>query len=92
MARDDNESARRKIRAEEKIAFNSLRTLIYSVAMTVDDKYVLEDMINKLSDQAHTMLDIIDDIPRTHQKDLLLGYRKLLESHIDAANHRLEEI
>jgi hypothetical protein len=92
MARDDNESARDKIRAEEKVASNSLRNLIYSIAMTVEDKYVLEHMLYKLSDEAHTMLDIINDIPRNHQKELLLGYRKVLDSHIDAANQRLKEI
>jgi hypothetical protein len=92
MTRVDNESARDKIRAEEKVASNSLRNLIYSIAMTVEDKYVLERMLNKLSDEAHTMLDIINDIPRSHQKELLLGYRKVLESHIDATNQRLKEI
>ena len=92
MARDDNDSARDKIRAEEEVASNSLRNLIYSIAMTVEDKYVLEHMLNKLSDEANTMLDIINDIPRSHQKELLLGYRKVLESHIDATNQRLKEI
>jgi hypothetical protein len=92
MVADDNKVSVDKIRAEENVAFNSLKTLIYSIAMTVDDKYVLEDMIKKLSDEAHIMLDIINDIPRSHQKELLLGYRKLLESHIDAANRRLEEL
>ena len=92
MARDDNDSARDKIGAEEKVASNSLRNLIYSIAMNVEDKYVLEHMLNKLSDEAQTMLDIINDIPRSHQKELLLGYKKVLESHIDATNQRLKEI
>jgi hypothetical protein len=92
MTREVKELARDKIRAEERVASNSLRNLIYSIAMTVEDKYVLEDMLNKLSDEAHTMLDIINDIPRSHQKELLLGYRKVLESHIDATNQRLKEI
>jgi hypothetical protein len=92
MTREAKELARDKIRAEERVASNSLRNLIYSIAMTVEDKYVLEDMLNKLSDEAHTMLDIINDIPRSHQKELLLGYRKVLESHIDATNQRLKEI
>ena len=64
----------------------------YCLAYTQSYKYVLEDMLNKLSDEAHTMLDIINDIPRSHQKELLLGYRKVLESHIDATNQRLKEI
>ena len=92
MARVDKEISGDKIRAEERVASNSLRNLIYSIAMTVEDKYVLEDMLNKLSDEAHTMLDIINDVPKSHQKELLLGYRKVLESHIGATNQRLKEI
>lgn len=92
MESDVNKKSTEQIRMQEKVVSNSLRTLIYSIAMTVDDKYVLEDMLDKLSNQAHTMLDIINDIPKGHQKELLLGYKKLLESHIDAANRRLEEI
>lgn len=92
MARVDKEISRDKIRAEERVASNSLRNLIYSIAMTVEDKYVLEDMLNKLSDEAQTMLDIINDIPRSHQKELLLGYKKVLESHVNATNQRLKEI
>ena len=57
--------------------------------MSVEDKVVLEDMINKLSQEADTMLDIINDIPKRHQKELLLGYKILLESGINAVNRRL---
>jgi hypothetical protein len=92
VLRNSKQLGQQKIRVEEKVALNSLRTLIYSVAMTVEDKVVLEDMLNKLTMEADTMLDIINDIPRGHQKELLLGYKKLLESHIDAVNRRLKEI
>ena len=43
-------------------------------------------------DEAQTMLDIINDIPRSHQKELLLGYKKVLENHVNATNQRLKEI
>ena len=39
MTREVKELARDKIRAEERVASNSLRNLIYSIAMTVEDKY-----------------------------------------------------
>jgi hypothetical protein len=92
MVSDENKPYPDKIKAQENVAINSLKSLIYSIAMTVEDKYVLEDMLKKLSDEAHIMLDIINDIPRSHQKELLLAYRKLLESHVDAANRKLEEV
>lgn len=82
-------STRKKIKAEEKVAANSLRTLVYSIAMSVEDKVVLEDMINKLSQEADTMLDIINDIPEKYRRDLLIGYKTLLQSSIDAVNRRL---
>ncbi len=88
----ESNSTRKKIKAEEKVAANSLRTLVYSIAMSVEDKVVLEDMINKLSQEADTMLDIINDIPKGHQKELLLGYKTLLQSGIDAVNRRLTNL
>jgi hypothetical protein len=83
------DSTRQRIKAEEKVAGNSLRTLVYSIAMSVEDKVVLEDMINKLSQEADTMLDIINDIPKRHQKELLLGFKTLLQSIMGAVNRRL---
>jgi phage terminase Nu1 subunit (DNA packaging protein) len=82
-------STRKIIKAEEKVAANSLRTLVYSIAMSVEDKVVLEDMINKLSQEADTMLDIINDIPEKYRRELLTGYKTLLQSSIDAVNRRL---
>jgi hypothetical protein len=69
---------------------NSLRVLIFSTAMPIEDKVVLEDMINKLSQEANTMLDIINDIDKRHQKKLLLGYKSFLQSALKAVNRRLE--
>lgn len=88
----ESTSTRKIIKGEEKVAANSLRTLVYSIAMNVEDKVVLEDMITKLSQEADTMLDIINDIPKGHQKELLLGYRTLLQSSIDAVNRRLSNL
>ena len=35
---------------------------------------------------------IINDIPKTHQKELLLGYKMLLQSGINAVNRRLTNL
>ena len=85
----ESDSPRKIIKGEEKVAANSLRTLVYTIAMSVDDKVVLEDMINKLSQEADTMLDIINDIPKKYRRDLLIGYKTLLQSSIDVVNRRL---
>lgn len=60
--------------------------------MSVEDKVVLEDMINKLSQEADTMLYIINDIPKRHQKQILFGYKTMLQSVIAAVNHRLKSL
>ena len=60
----ESDSPRKVIKGEEKVAANSLRTLVYAIAMSVDDKVVLEDMMNKLSQEADTMLDIIGEISK----------------------------
>ena len=88
----DKMSTRKAIKGEEKVAANSLRSLVYSIAMSVEDKVVLEDMINEISEEADTMLDIINDVPEKDRKNLLLGYKALLESCIDAANRRLANL
>lgn len=85
----DSNSTHKEIKAEEKVAANSLRTLVYSITISVEDKVVLEDMINKLSQEADTMLDIINDIPKKYRKELLIGYKTLLQSSIDAVNRML---
>jgi hypothetical protein len=69
-----SDSSRQVIKGKEKVAANSLITLVYTIAMSVGDKVVLEDMVNKLSQEADTMLDIIYNIPKRYQKKLLLGY------------------
>lgn len=88
----ESDSPRKIIKGEEKVAANSLKTLVYTIAMSVDDKIVLEDMINKLSQESDTMLDIINDISKGQQRELLRGYKTLLQSSIDAVNRRLANL
>lgn len=65
--------------------------MVNSNPMSVKDIVVLEDMINKLS-QADTMLYILNDIPKRYQKQILLGYKTMLQSVIAAVNHRLKNL
>jgi len=92
MSESKSNSPRKIIKGEEKVAASSLKTLVYTIAMSVEDKVVMEDMINKLSQEADTILDIINDISKGHQKELLLAYKTLLNSSIDAVDRRLANL
>jgi ACT domain-containing protein len=89
---EDPKSTSEREQGKEKSAANSLKNLVYSIPMSVEDKVVLEDMINKLSQEADTMLYIINDIPKRNQKQVLLGYKTMLQSDIAAVNHRLKNL
>jgi ACT domain-containing protein len=89
---EDPKSTSERVQGKEKLATNSLKNLVYSIPMSVEDKVVLEDMINKLSQEADTMLYIINDIPKRNQKQVLLGYKTMLQSDIAAVNHRLKNL
>ena len=41
-------------------------------------------MINKISQEADTMLEIINDIPKGHQKGSLLGINAMYRIYTDA--------
>lgn len=88
----ERDSPRKLIKGEEKVALNSLRNLIYTIAMSVEDKVILEDMINSISQEADTMLEIINDISKGHQKELLVGYKALLQTCINAVNRKLANL
>jgi hypothetical protein len=89
---EDPKSTSERVQGKEKVAANTLKNLVYSIPMSVEDKVVLEDMINKLSQEADTMFYIINDIPKRHQKQVLLGYKTLLQSVIATVNHRLKSL
>lgn len=89
---EDPKSTSERVQGKEKVGANLLKNLVYSIPMSVEDKVVLEDMINKLSQEADTMLYIINDIPKRHQKQVLVGYKTMLQSVIAAVNHRLKNL
>lgn len=82
-ARSDNEI---------DLAAKSLRKMVQSNVITVEDKLVLENMIDKLSQEAETVLDVLSDLPRPCQKELLLGYRRLLQCSINSVNEKIANL
>jgi hypothetical protein len=88
----EHDSPRKIIKGGENVAANSLRNIVYAIAMSIEDKVILEDMINKISQEADTMLEIINDIPKGRQKELLHGYKTLLQNCINAVNRKLADL
>lgn len=71
---------------EMDLAAQSLRKSIQSNINNVEDKLVLENLINNLSQEAYTMIDILYHLPEPCQKEILLGYKRLLQCNIDSVN------
>lgn len=88
---EDPKSGSERAQGKENGAASSLKNLVYSIPMSVEDKVVLEDMINKLS-QVDTMLYTISDIPKQYQKQVLLGYKTILQSVIAVVNDRIKSL
>jgi hypothetical protein len=63
--------------------------MIHTFAISMDDRVVLEDMINKLLQDSDTMLNVIGDVPKRYQKQVLLGYKGLLQNVMNSVSHRL---
>lgn len=64
--------------------------LIHSITISMEDKVVLEGMINKLFQESDIMLNVIDDVPKRYQKQMLLGYKRLLQSAMNSLDNRLK--
>lgn len=84
---EDGEAIARKARA----AADSVKDLIMSIGMNIENRIAIEDQINHLSRETESMLSRIDDVSKANQKKLLLAYKKFLEHNLDAVNHRLRE-
>ena len=70
----------------------SMMDLIHSITISMEDKVVLEGMINKLFHESDIVLNIIYDVPKRYQKQLLLGYKKLLQDAMNSTNNRLKTL
>jgi CO dehydrogenase/acetyl-CoA synthase delta subunit len=67
-------------------AAESVRSLIHSLSMSLEEKIVMEDQINNLSHENNCLLDIISNSKKDYQKKLFRAYREFLERNIDAVN------
>ena len=72
-------------------AAESIRSLIHSLSMSLEEKIAMEDQINDLSHETNCLLDIISNCKKNYQKKLFLAYREFLERNIDAIDERIGE-
>ncbi len=98
----------RKVRKDKKVAkrngngqeislqtiesAESVRRLIYSLNLPLEEKVAMEDQINELSHKSNCLLDIISSSNRNYRQKLFLAYRDFLERNIDVVNERIDEL
>ena len=70
----------------------SVRHLIHSLSLSLEEKVAMEDQINELSHKSDCLLDIISSSNRNYRQKLFLAYRDFLERNIDVVNERIEEL
>lgn len=70
----------------------SVRHLIYSLNLSLEEKIAMEDQINDLSHKSNCLLDIISNSDRNYRQKLFLAYRDFLERNVDAVNERIDEL
>jgi hypothetical protein len=72
-------------------AAESVKSLIHSLSMSLEEKIAMEDQINNLSHENNCLLDIISNSRKDYQKKLFRAYREFLERNIDTVNQRISE-
>jgi hypothetical protein len=70
----------------------SVRRLIHSLKLPLEEKVAMEDQINELSHKSNCLLDIISSSNRNYRQKLFLAYRDFLERNIDVVNERIDEL
>ena len=70
----------------------SVRRLIHSLNLPLEEKVAMEDQINELSHKSNCLLDIISSSNRNYRQKLFLAYRDFLERNIDVVNERIDEL
>ncbi len=73
-------------------AAESLRSLIHSLSLSLEERVAMEDQINDLLHKSNCLLDIISNSKKNYQKKLFFAYREFLKRNIDAVNERVVEL
>ena len=64
-------------------ATESVRSLIHSIILPLEEKIAMEDQINNLSHENSCLLDLITNSDMDHQEKLFLAYREYLKCSIN---------
>jgi hypothetical protein len=73
-------------------AVDTIKELLRSVKMDIEEKIAIEDQVNDLAKEAESMLDRIEALTTANQQKILFAYKKFLEQNLEAVNQRLTEL
>jgi len=90
MAKRNDKNQEMSLRTIESA--ESVRRLIHSLNLPLEEKVAMEDQINELSHKSNCLLDIISSSNRNYRQKLFLAYRDFLERNIDVVNERIDEL
>lgn len=86
------EQAREKISTKVKDAADSIRELIKSVSIGMEERIAIQDQVDNISKETESMLDRIDSIAKRNQQKILRAYKTFLERNLEAVDQRLKEL
>jgi len=81
-----------KISEKVKESADTIKELLRSVKMDIEEKIAIEDQVNDFTKEAESMLDRIEVLTITNQQKILFAYKKFLEQNLEAVNQRLKEL
>ena len=87
-----HEAAREKFSAKAKDAAESIRQLIRSVGIGIEERIALQDQVDNIAKETESMLNRLDSIAKKNQHKLLLAYKAFLQRNMDEVNQRLKEL
>jgi hypothetical protein len=86
------EEARENFSAKVKDAAESIRELVRSVGIGIEERIALQDQVDNIAKETESMLNRLDSIANKNQRKLLLAYRAFLQRNMDEVNQRLKEL
>lgn len=73
-------------------AADAIRKLVRSASPSVEQKVAFERIIDSLTKEADYLLDEAEVIKKEGRKKILLAYRELLSSQLDAVEKKIKEV
>ena len=85
------EAARENL-AKAKDTAESIRQIIRSVGIEIEERIALQDQVDNIAKETESMLNRLDSIAKKNQHKLLLAYKAFLQRNMDEVTQRLKEL